>query len=143
MVYYDVLKHIITIEEAQNSSQYMNDNTMVDLVQRITHVHLKQTKIRNKPKCVEEKVESTSLMLPIIVTSIRALGVLSAIRAELYNRPACPWNSSCCSLNSFFDPGSRLGLENLVCFQERFYWTVTTMTTTCSLICIITHYGML
>ncbi len=40
-----MLLRIITIELAQYSSQGMNYYAMVDFVQRITHVHLEQTKI--------------------------------------------------------------------------------------------------
>jgi len=53
-----MLLHIITKKEAQYSLQDMNDHSMVNLVQGVTHMHLKQTKGRNKPKAVEEKVKS-------------------------------------------------------------------------------------
>ena len=46
--YYDILLRIInhiTKKEAQYSSQDMDDDAMVDLVQGITHVHLVQTEV--------------------------------------------------------------------------------------------------
>ena len=53
-----MLCHIITIEEAQYSSQDVNDYTMIDLVQGITHMHLKEAEGRHQPKAVEEKMKS-------------------------------------------------------------------------------------
>ena len=92
--HFNVLLHIITIEEAQYSSQDMNDNAMVDLVQRITHVHLKQTEIRHKPKSIEEQMKSCTLVLAFILTTSWSLGVRSTIIAELHHWTSSPWNSS-------------------------------------------------
>ena len=50
--------NIITVEEAQYSAEDMNDYAMVNLVQGITHIHLKQTEMRHQPKCIEEQVIS-------------------------------------------------------------------------------------
>ena len=71
----------------------MNDNTMVDLVQGITHVHLKQTEIRHQPKRIEEQVTSCTRALLFIVTTGRSLGVGPAIIAELYHWTASSWYS--------------------------------------------------
>ena len=62
---------------------------MVDLVQGITHVHLKEAKGRNEPKAVEEKVKSRELTLPFIVVTSRSLRVLLSIVCELHYRRAC------------------------------------------------------
>jgi hypothetical protein len=61
---------------------------MVDLVQGITHVHLKEAKGGNQPKAVEEKVKSRELTLPFIVVTSRSLRVLLSIVCELHNRRA-------------------------------------------------------
>ena len=90
---YNTLCCIITIEQAQCSSQDMNDNTMVDLVQGITHVHLKQTEIRHQPKRIEEQVKSCTRMLLFIVTISRSLGVRPAVIAELHHGTASSWYS--------------------------------------------------
>ena len=71
----------------------MNDNAMVDVVQGIAHVYLKQTKIRHQPKRVEEQVKSCTRMLLFIMTTSRALGVLPAIIAELHHGTASSWYS--------------------------------------------------
>ena len=60
----------------------MNDNAMINLVQRITHVHLKQADIRHQPKRVEEQVKSCLRMLLPIMTTSRSLCVPPAIIAE-------------------------------------------------------------
>ena len=91
--YYNTLYCIITIEEAQYSSQDMNDNAMVDVVQGIAHVYLKQTKIRHQPKRVEEQVKSCTRILLFIMTTSRALGMLPAIIAELHHGTASSWYS--------------------------------------------------
>ena len=72
----------------------MNDNAMVDLVQGITHVHLKQTEIRHKPKGIKEKMKSCTLMFALIVTTSWSLGVSSAIISELHHRTSSTWYSS-------------------------------------------------
>ena len=72
----------------------MNDNAMVDLVQGITHVHLKQTEIRHKPKSIEEQMKSCTLVLAFILTTSWSLGVRSTIIAELHHWTSSPWNSS-------------------------------------------------
>jgi len=59
---------------------------MVDLVQGITHMHLKEAKSRNQPKAVEEKVKSRELTLPFIVVTSRSLRVLLSIVCELHYR---------------------------------------------------------
>ena len=68
----------------------MNHNTIVNLVQGITHVHLKQTEIRHQPKRIEEQVTSCTRA---IVTTGRSLGAGSAIIAELYHWTASSWYS--------------------------------------------------
>ena len=88
-------------------------------------------------------MKSRTLVLPIIVMTIRALVVCPAVGAELHNWFACPWNSGSCSGNCLLDPGRCLGLEQLVWFQVRLDWTVTTMTSTYTLQHIIMYYCVL
>jgi len=106
-------------------------------------MHLKQTKARNQPKAVEEKVKSWELTLPLIVSTIRSRSVLPSIVAEVHHRPACcpcPWS---CFLNMLLDPCSGLGPELTPCIQPRFGRALATMTSSYSFRYINTHYALL
>jgi hypothetical protein len=56
IIYYVTL----TQKQAENATTNMQNYPMIDLMQGITHVHLKNTKCGNKPKCIEQQVESSS-----------------------------------------------------------------------------------
>ena len=71
----------------------MNDYAMIDGVQGITHVHLKQTEIRHKPKRIEEKVKSSTHSLPFVVTTSRSLRVSRSFMAAYHHRSVSSWNS--------------------------------------------------
>jgi hypothetical protein len=49
--------HLLTKKQSKNSTTNMKKYPVIDLMQGITHVHLKDTKCGNKPKCIEKQVE--------------------------------------------------------------------------------------
>jgi len=55
---YYILLHIITIEKTQYSSQDVKNNAMINLVQGVAHMHLKQAEGRDMPECIKEQVKS-------------------------------------------------------------------------------------
>ena len=77
---------------------------------------------------------SITLVVTIIVSSSRALGVRPAIIAELHHRTACSRNPSCSCLNSLLDSSRGLGFEVRIWIQVRLGRTLTTMTTPCQLV---------
>ena len=46
------------IEKTQYSSQEVKDNAMIDLVQGVAHMHLKQAEGRDMPECIEDQAKS-------------------------------------------------------------------------------------
>ena len=55
---YYILLHIITIEKTQYSSQEVKDNAIIDLVQGVAHMHLKQAEGLDMPECIEDQAKS-------------------------------------------------------------------------------------
>ena len=116
---------------------------MIDSVQGVAHMHLKQAKGRDIPEYIEEQVKSWTLVLSIIVTSFRPLGVLKTIFPKIYHRTAGSGFPCCCSLHSLFNPGCCFWPKFGIWIQVKFGSTLTTMTSNCSLQSIITYYNVL
>ena len=118
----------------------MNDYAMVDLVQGITRIHLKQTEMRDQPKCIEEQVISWTFALSLILTTSKSLSVGPAIIAELHHWSASSWYSCRRCFNCLYHSCRRFGFEFRIDIQVRLGRTLATMTSTYSLQRIITHY---
>jgi hypothetical protein len=63
--YYNILQSIttyyyrLTKKQTDNSSENMNYYPMINLMQGIPHVHLKNAKVRNQPKSIEKQMSSS------------------------------------------------------------------------------------
>ena len=79
-----------SIEKTQYSSQEVKDNAIIDLVQGVAHMHLKQAEGLDMPECIEDQAKSWTLVLPVVVTSFWPLGMLTTISTKFTTRRPAP-----------------------------------------------------